>query len=135
MMDAQEFKPGDLFFLTNAYQDYVFQRTGRLKVSMVNRIAKLEQIIDWGSETGKKIKDARLKTGKWKDLPLEDNKYIFSVYYHDLKGRNNQTGVVERGVPLFSKDPKTGSPFFVKIPDWIFKEIQKKCVTFEVQDK
>jgi hypothetical protein len=126
-------EPGELFFLTSAYERYVLQRTDKLKVSLVNRIAKLEQIIDWDSESGKRIKDARIKSGKWKDLPLEDNKYIFSVYYHDLRGRNNQEGVIERGVSMFSKDPKTGEPFFIKMPGWIFKEIQMKCVTFEVR--
>jgi hypothetical protein len=130
-----EIKPGDLVFLTNAYEDHVYQKTGKIKVSLANRLAKLEQIIDWESETGKKIKDARLKSGKWAGLPLEDNKYIFSIYYHELKGRNNQAGVIERGVPFFSKDPVSGRPFFIKIPDWIYKEIQKKCVTFDVQDK
>jgi hypothetical protein len=134
-MNELEIKPGDLVFLTKDYERYVISRHPDLKISLVNRIAKLEQIVDWGSDSGKVIKNARLKSGKWKDLPLEDNKFIFSVYYHDLKGRNDQSGVIERGVPMFSKDPKTGAPFFVKIPDWIFKEIQRKCETFEVQDK
>jgi hypothetical protein len=130
-----DFKPGDLVFLTQEYERYVFERNPGIKVSLVNRIAKLEQVIDWESPSGQRIKEARLKSGKWKDLPLEDNKYIFSVYYHDLTGREGKKGVAERGVPMFSKDPKTGDPFFVKIPDWIYREIIKKCETFEVQEK
>jgi hypothetical protein len=130
-----ELQAGDLVFLTQEYEKYVFERNPKIRVSLVNRIAKLEQIIDWCSDTGKKIKEARQKSGKWEGLPLEDNRYIFSVYYHELTGRTGQLGVVERGVPMFSKDPKSGAPFFVKIPDWIFKEIQKKCVVFDVQDR
>lgn len=128
----EEIKVGDLVFLTQDYEKYVFERNSTIKVSSVNRIAKLEQIIDWESPAGKKIKEARVGSGKWEGLPLEDSKYIFSVYYHELIGRGGQKGVVARGVPLFSKDPKSGAPFFIKIPDWIYKEIQRKCVTFDV---
>jgi|GEM_PF-6639347 len=127
--------PGDLVFLTQAYERYMYERNPHLRISFVNRIAKLEDIIDWESERGQKIKKARLESGKWKDLPLEDNKYIFSIYYHELVGRNGKFGVIERGVPLFSKDPKTGEAFFVKIPSWIYHEMQQKCETFDVELK
>ena len=130
-----DFKPGDLFFLTQEYENYVYARNPKLKLSLVNRLAKLEEILDWDSYKGKKIKELREKSGKWKDLPLEDNRYIFSIFYHDVDGRNSQKGVIERGVPLFSKDPKTGAPFFVKVPEWLYKEIIKKCEIFDVQDK
>ena len=127
--------PGDLFFLTQEYESYVYARNPKLKLSLVNRLAKLEEVIDWNSLKGKKIKALREQSGKWKGLPLEDNRYIFSIYYHDIDGRNDQKGVIERGVPLFSKDPKTEAPFFVKVPDWLFKEIIKKCENFDVQDR
>jgi len=125
--------PGDLVFLTQDYENYVYERNPKMKLSLVNRIAKLESIIDWDSPKGKTIKTARLKSGKWENLPLEDNKYLFSVYYHDLIGRKGKKGVIEKGVPLFSEDPKTKNPFFIKCPDWIYKEILKKCEEFEVQ--
>lgn len=130
----EEVSIGDLVFLTQAYENYVYKRNPDLRVGLVNRIAKLENIIDWESNRGKKIKQARLKTGKWKDLPLEDSKYIFSIYYHDLIGRKGQRGVIERGVCMFSKDPESGELFFEKIPYWIYKEIQKKSLDFEVED-
>ena len=132
MMDLM---PGDLVFLTPAYEKYVRARNPKLAVSLTNRLAKLEEILDWESPKGQKIKDARIKSGKWVDLPLEDNRYIFSIYYHDIEGRNGKHGVVERGVPMFSKDPKSGTPFFQKVPDWIYKEILRKCETFDVQDR
>jgi len=44
-------------------------------------------------------------------------------------------GVAERGVPMFKNNPKTGDPFFEKVPDWIYKEILKKCETFDVELK
>lgn len=128
-------KPGDLFFLTQEYESYVYARNPKLKLSLVNRLAKLEEILDFSSPKGKKIKELREKSGKWKDLPIEDNKYIFSIYYHDVDGRNSQKGVIERGVPMFSKDPKTGAPFFIPVPDWLYRELIKKCEVFEVQDK
>ena len=130
-----DIKPGDLVFLTQEYESYVYERNPKLKLSLVNRLAKLEDIIDWDSPKGVKIKELRLKSGKWKDLPLEDNRYIFSVYYHDVDGRNGKQGVIERGVPLFSKDPKTGMAFFTKVPEWVYKELARKCETFEVVDK
>lgn len=126
---------GDLFFLTQAYERYVFKRNPQLKISLVNRLAKLEEIIDWESDKGKRIKAERLKTGKWDELPLEDSKYIFSIYYHDLVGRNNKKGVIQRGVCLFRKDPDTGEPFFEPVPDWLYKNIIKKCETFEIEDR
>lgn len=126
---------GDLFFLTQAYERYVFERNPHLAVSLVNRLARLEEIIDWDSEKGKRIKAERLKTNKWDELPLEDSRYVFSVYYHDLIGRNGKRGVIQPGVCLFSKDPKTGEPFFEKVPDWLYKEIMKKCKTFEIEDR
>lgn len=130
-MDIQR---GDLVFLTQAYEEYMYSKNPNLKVSLVNRIAKLEDTIDWESERGKTIKAARIRSGKWKDLPLEDNRFIFSIYYPELTGRNNRRGVVERGVPMFSCHPSTGAPFFEKIPDWLYKEIIKKCETFGVKD-
>ena len=130
-----DIKPGDLVFLTQEYESYIYERNPKLKIGMVNRLAKLEDIIDWDSPKGKKIKELRLKTNKWKDLPLEDCRYLFSVYYHDIEGRDGKSGVAERGVCLFNKNPKTGAPFFVKVPDWIYREINKKCETFTVQDK
>jgi hypothetical protein len=130
-----DIKTGDLVFLTQDYESYVFERNPRLKISIVNRLAKLEEIIDWESPKGKKLKSLREKSGKWKNLPLEDNRYIFSIYYHDLEGRGGKKGVIERGSPMFSKDPKTGAPFFIKVPDWLYKEIIRKCETFEILDK
>jgi len=128
-----ELSPGDLVFLTQAYERYVLERNPHLGVGLVNRLAKLEEIIDWESEKGRKIKAARIQSGRWKDLPLEDNRYVFSVYYHDLIGRNGKQGVVET-TNMFSKDPKTGEPFFLKAPDWIMKEISARCKQFSVID-
>jgi hypothetical protein len=130
-----DFKTGDLVFLTEAYERYVSERNPTIKVRLVNRLAKIEDIIDWSSPKGQKIREARLKSGKWDNLVIEDNKYILSVYYHDLTGRKGQPGVIERGVPLFEKDPKTQAPFFVRVPEWIYKIIQEKCAQFDVQEK
>jgi hypothetical protein len=128
-------KPGDLLFLTDAFHKYMSKKFIGSKITLTNRLAKLEEIIDWRSVKGKKIKAARIKSQKWKDLPIEENKYIVSVYYHDLIGRKGQEGVIERGVAMFRYDPKSGKPFFVKVPDWIFKEINKKCEVFMLELK
>ena len=131
-----DLKPGDLLFLTKAYNDYLHQKNPKMTVVATNRLAKLEEIIDWESPKGKMIKDLRIKSGKWKDLPLEDNKYIISVYYHDIAGRKGERGVVERGVSIFQFHPqKPKVAFFEKAPDWIYKEIMKKCESFEVELK
>jgi hypothetical protein len=137
--EEMDFKRGDLVFLTKAYENYIRGRnpksiTINLKISLINRLAKIEKIIDWTSPEGKKIKAARIKSGKWVGLPLEDNKYIISVYHYDLIGRKGQTGVIER-TPVFSKDPNTGESFFIKMPDWIYKELFKKCADFKVELK
>ena len=124
--------PGDLVFLTPAYEKWVYERNPQLQVSLVNRLAKVEEVIDWDSEKGKRIKEVRLKSGKWKDLPLEDNKYLLSIYYHDLVGRNDKPGIIEP-TPMFSKDPKTGAPFFIKVPEWLLEKIMDKCKSFEVE--
>ena len=126
-------KPGDLLFLTEAFHKYIGKKFPDSKVILINRLAKLEEIIDWNSVKGKRIKAARIKSGKWKDLPLEENKYIISVYYHDLVGRKGEKGVAERGVAMFRYSPKTEKPFFTKVPDWIYKEIIKKCEIFRVE--
>jgi len=118
---------GSLVYLTRAYEEYVRRTNPFMDARMENRIAKVEEIIDWESEKGKKIKAARIKTGKWDKLPLEDNKYILSVYYPELIGRKGEQGVAVRGVPSFSKDPDTGSAFFGKLPDWMYKDIASKC--------
>jgi hypothetical protein len=127
--------PGTLFFLTDAYDHYWSKRNPTKSIRFINRLAKLEEVIDWESEKGKQIKTARIKSGKWASLPLEDNRYIFSIYYPELLGRNGKPGVIERGVPLFSKDPESGKPFFVPVPDWLFKEIAKQCEKFGVEWK
>lgn len=123
---------GDLVILTQAYEEYMFRKNIKLGVSLVNRMAKIEEIIDWESEKGKKIKKAREDSGKWKDLPIEESKYVMSVYYHDLVGRNGQRGVIDRTC-LFSHDPKTRTAFFEKMPIWMYREIAKKCATFDVE--
>ena len=130
-----EVRPGDLLFLTGFYHDYVLEKNPRLNIVLTNRLAKLEEIIDWESEKGKTIKKYRELSGKWKDLPLEKNKYIVSVYHHDLIGRKGQVGVIDRSLPMFRFHPKTGKPFFEKIPDWIYKEIMKKCEVFQIEIK
>ena len=131
----EDIKSGDLLFLTEAFNDYIHEKHPSSKVVLTYRLAKLEEIIDWDSNKGKKIKPARVLSGKWKDLPLEENKYIISVYYHDLVGRKGENGVAERGVAMFRFHPKTGAPFFERVPDWIYKEIMKKCETFDVELK
>ena len=125
---------GDLVFLTKDYENYWKKKNPQSKIRLVNRIAKLEILIDWDTETGQRIKKARLESGKWNGLPLEDSRYIFSIYYHDVKGRKGQQGTIDR-VPMFSKDPETGKDFFVKVPDWIFREISKECEKFNVEWK
>ena len=128
----KDIKPGDLVFLTRAFDAYIRKKNPSSKVSLINRLAKVEEIIDWDSEKGRRIKRAREESGKWNGLPIEDNKYVLSIYYHDLVGRQGQRGVAERGVPMFKSHPESGVPFFEKVPDWVFKEIIKKCETFDV---
>lgn len=132
-MDDIEIKPGDLLFLTKAFEDNFRKKNPQSKIFFVNRLAKLEEIIDWNSEKGKIIKEARIKTGKWKNLPIEDNKYIVSIFYHDLIGRNKENGVIERGVSMFRFNPETKEPFFLKVPDWVYKNIIKQCESFSVE--
>jgi len=128
-------KSGDLVFLTTAYENYIRDKFPKMNIPLVNRLAKVEEIIDWKSEKGRKIKKAREMSGKWKDLPIEDSKFILSIYYHDLEGRKGEEGVVDRGVSMFQYHPKTKLPFIEKVPDWIFKMIKNKCETFEVELK
>jgi len=127
-------KTGDLLFLTDAFHRYIKEKHPNSKIIFYNRLAKLEEIIDWRSVKGKKIKAARIMSQKWKKLPIEESKYVISIYYHDLVGRKGQKGVIERGVPMFRYNPITKEPFFVKVPDWIYKEINKKCVEFKIED-
>jgi len=129
---GEELKAGDLVMLTRFYDEYVHRRNPTLNTILTNRLAKIEEIIDWNSPKGRFIRDARVKSGKWQDLPIEENKYLMSVYYPDLTGRKGQKGVVERGLAMFRCDPKSGAPFFEKVPDWLYQEIQKKCETFMV---
>lgn len=132
-MNDEELKAGDLLFLTKAFEKYFLNKNPTSKICLVNRLAKLEEIIDWNSEKGRIIKKARVDSGKWKNLPIEENKYIISIYYPDLIGRNNEHGVIERGVPMFRYHPKTREPFFEKIPAWIYKAFMKQCETFTVE--
>jgi len=134
-MSSDDALPGDIVILTQAYEDYVYKSNPRLSVSLVNRLAKLEDIIDWESEKGKIIKEARIKSGKWGGLPIEENKYILSIFYHELTGRNGKRGVIQRGVSVFKEDPKTGTRFFEKVPGWLYKEILRDCVKFDVEKK
>lgn len=132
---STDFQQGDLVFLTEAYERYMYERNPKVQISFVNRLARIEDVIDWDSPRGQKIKDLRMKSGKWEGLPLEDNKYLLSIFYHDLKGRGGQQGVIEQSVPSFSRHPKTGDPLFVKIPDWIYKYLMSKCQTFDVETR
>lgn len=133
MNECNDLKPGDLLFLTRAFEEYFHQRHPQSRLSLVNRLAKLEEIIDWNSPKGQQIRAARVASGKWGDLPLEENRFVVSVYYHDLAGRQGQRGVAERGVSMFRYHPTTGQTFFEKIPDWIYREIIKQCETFGVE--
>lgn len=130
---SNDIKSGDLLFLTAAFNTYFHEKHKGSKIVLTNRLVKLEEIIDWDSAKGKMIKAARVKSGKWKNLPIEENKYIISIYYHELIGRNGERGVVERGVAMFRNHPKTGVAFFEKVPDWIYREIIKECEKFEIE--
>lgn len=130
-----DIKPGDLVFLTSAFENYMYEKYPKITIPFVNRLAKVEEIIDWESEKGKKIKKAREMSGKWKNLSIEENKYILSIYYHDLKGKKGESGIVERGVSMFRFHPKTNHVFFEKVPGWIFKLIKEKCEIFDVELK
>ena len=134
---AENFKAGEMVVLTAAYERHLMAANPLLRYTMSNRLAKIEEIFDWESPKGKKIKAARLKTNaaKWSKLPLEDCRYVLSIYYPELKGRQGQNGVAERGMPSFSKDPETGEAYFIKVPEWMVKEIQAPCMTFDVKDK
>jgi hypothetical protein len=129
-----EFRPGDLVFLTKAYEDYIKRKNPKLSISLVNRLAKIEEIIDWESDNGKKIKEAREKSGKWKNLIIEDNKYLLSIYYHDVDNKfNGKRGIIEC-TPMFLYQPGDNSKvFFEKVPDWVYEEIQRKCRNFDVK--
>jgi len=130
-----DLKPGDLLIMTQAYDEYVHQKNPQLKLVLTNRLAKLEDIIDWDTERGRLIKEAREKSGKWKDLPIEENKYLVSIFYPDITGRKGEQGVAERSIPLFRKHPKNGVPFFTKVPEWLYKELFRKCESFTVARK
>jgi len=130
---SEKIQSGDLVFLTTAYENYIRDKFPKMNVPLVNRLAKVEEIIDWNSDKGKKIKKAREMSGKWKGLPIEESKYILSVYYHDLEGRKGEQGVVDRGVSMFQFHPKTKLPFIERVPDWVFKLINEKCLTFDVE--
>lgn len=130
----QELEPGDLVYITKNYEDYFNKRHPvSLMRSFAHRLAKLESIIDWESSDGKKIKKAREMSGKWKGLPIEENKYILSIYFPELPGRKGQQGVIERGVPMFRYNPEDGQPFFVKVPEWFYAEVIKKCEIFSIK--
>ena len=129
-----EVKSGDLLILTKEFDDYVRKRYVYV-ADMANRIAKLNQIIDWDSPTGIALKMAREKSGKWKDLCIEDNKYIVSIYYPELPGRKGEKGVIEHGKPMFRYHPETKKPFFLPIPDWMKKDILRECETITVELK
>lgn len=129
----EELKSGDLVFFTAEYEKYIYDKNPKISIPLVNRIGKIEEIIDWDSEKGRIIKEAREKNGKWDSLPIEDCKYVVSVFYPDLVGRKGQKGVVERGMCIFEKSPHNDLPFFKKVPDWFFREIKKKCESFEVE--
>jgi len=132
---AGDVKPGDLLMLTAAYDAFVRARNPRLALVLTNRLAKLEEIIDWESPKGRLIKETRIKSGKWAKLPLEENRYIVSVFYPDVTGRNGKIGVAERGVPLFRFHPETREPFFIRMPDWVARELTKGCETFSVEPR
>ena len=132
---TEDIQPGDLVFLTKSYDDYFHRKHPEAKIFLVNRIARLEEIIDWESPKGQKIKQARVLSGKWRDLSIEENRYILSIYYHELVGRKGQKGVAERGISMFRFHPQTKEALFEKIPDWIYKEIMKKCEEFKIEDQ
>jgi hypothetical protein len=151
---VSDFKPGDILLLTRSYEEYVRSRTPDLPIRLLNRIAKLEDIIDWKTERGQKIKSARIKSGKWEDLPIEENKFVVSIFYPELTGRKGQKGVVEN-TSLFQYDPLTRNSFFMKatdeiiksitssgtyevdemiyhVPEWVGRELIKKPISFDV---
>jgi len=121
-MEETDIKPGDILLLTRFYEEYICSKKPCLIIRLQNRLAKLEDIIDWSSSKGKKLKEVRIKSGKWDDLPLEDNKYIVSIFYPELTGRKGQSGVVEMA-SLFRNDPLTGSEFFIKADENIIQSL------------
>jgi len=132
---SSDIRAGDIVYLTKAYDEFVRAKNPYLPTILTNKLAKVEEIIDWGTEKGRTIKEARLKSGKWKGLNQDDCRYMLSVYHPDMPGRNGQPGVVERGSPMFERHPETGEPFFIRVPGWYHEELMRQCLNFDVKKK
>jgi len=131
-MENNTIVPGDLVFFTVVYDIWLHKRNPTHHHVMANRLARLEQIIDWDSETGKVIAEARKSHMRsWVGLDPLQCKYIFTVYYPELPGRDGKSGAIACGVPMFAEHPVSKKPFFIPVPEWLSKQLIKPLDQFK----
>lgn len=81
---VEEFKAGDVVFLTMAGHDYVARNKKDFNIPTSGRIAKILEVIDWKSARGKKLLAERKKLPMWSNKNVVDFKYVLLIYYPEL---------------------------------------------------
>lgn len=126
---------GRLVYLTAYYDQWIHERNKMFKIAMINRIAKVIKVLDWGTEEGKLILEERERSGKWKDLESKDFKYILKVFHPDITYNNIKGISAEEMVPRFY--PKTEYIMFDLIPESMLKVMlqTQKEAAFKITKK
>ena len=97
----EEFKVGDVVFLTMAGHDYLARNKKDFTVPTSGRIAKILEIMDWGSEKGKGILAERKKTPYWTTKNSIDYKYLLLIYYPELSTDGADGIAIPEMFPLY----------------------------------
>jgi hypothetical protein len=122
----EEFKEGDVVYLTPAAQDFLSRNRGdKFNINVVGRLSYIWEIYDWNTNKGKKILKDRIKSDKekgtntWDKLGSEKFKYVIITEYPELKKEGDPQGLSmaeifslyhpmseDKKIPLFRKYPK-----------------------------
>lgn len=115
---------GQLVFLTPHTDKWLRDVNPKFNIPMVNRLAKVIKVFDWGTEEGKLLLDARKENGKWSHLISEDFKFVLKVYCPDLVLKDKKGVTVDEVMPRCY--PGTKLELFTPLPDWVVKDLNKE---------
>ena len=128
------FEEGKLVYLTQAAEFWVRQTRPNVGVKfMVGRLAVVKEALDWESEKGKQIMEARKASIKWEGVKnIEDYRYVLTVFFPELPATKESFGLVlDDMVPshIFISDNETKTPVFQEVSDdFALKLRQAFCV-------
>lgn len=116
---------GRVVFLTTHMDHWLREANPGFNIPMVNRLAKVVKVFDWGSEEGKILIGLRKDNPKWGRLVSEDFKFVLNIYYPELLSKSGKLPGLTILEHVPRKYPGTELPLFDLYPERLLSDLLK----------